>query len=89
MLRAPFNKLVVENHEIETTLGDFMIDPDGRDTTIEATVIAKGNNITDVEVGDVITYPKSRGIAAMIGDQEIRVVDYQSMLYYQTQNTNE
>jgi len=82
MIKAPYNKFVVVNEEIETDVGSFMVDPEGRDETIDAKVIAAGSNIADVKVGDIIVYPKSRGVKAYIKDLEIRVVSYESMLYF-------
>jgi len=85
MIKAPINKFVVVNKEVETSLGDFMIDPDGRDVTIEAEVIAAGNNISDVKIGDIIIYPKSRGIKSFYEGKEVTTVDYGSMNYFKTQ----
>lgn len=84
-IKAPINKFVAINNEVETSIEGFMMNPEGRDLTIEAKVIAAGSNISDVKVGDIIIYPSSRGIKAFYEGQELVMVDYQSMLFFKTQ----
>lgn len=81
-IRAPKDKFIVINKEVQTSLGDFMMSEDGVDNNVDGEVIAVGKNITDVKKGNIITYPSSRGVKAFYEEQEIRVVDYGSMIYF-------
>jgi co-chaperonin GroES (HSP10) len=83
-LRAGLGKLLVEKEKTKTELMTFTMDVNGVDGTATGKVIAVGQNITDVKVGDIIGYQRSRGETAYVGTDELTVVQYESMQYYIT-----
>lgn len=79
------SKLVVTDHDAITGYMGLEFDPEGVETVTDATVAAKGDNILDINVGDVVVYPRSRGVRFTIDGVFYNVIDYGSVLIVKKQ----
>jgi co-chaperonin GroES (HSP10) len=80
-MKATYGKILVEQHFVETTIGKFELDPEGKDDSIKGTVVAVGEDIKDIEIGDIVVYPRSRAIRVFNEEGELYVVQYLSLHY--------
>lgn len=81
-VRVGYGQIAVIDREYETDLAGITVSENGVDTTVKADVIAVGADIEDIIVGDVVTYPRSRGVSCFHEEQEIKVIQYLSVLFW-------
>jgi co-chaperonin GroES (HSP10) len=80
-IKAPIGRILVNQQPVETEIGEFVVDQEGRDDSVRGEVIAIGEDITDIKVGDTVVYPRSRGIRVFNEEGEVHVVQYLSLHY--------
>ena len=88
-IKATRGKLIIETEKKETKVMGFMVNPEGRDNNINGYVISVGNDIRDIEPGDLVILPGNQGHEVTIGDDYVcKIVAYGAVHLYQPEERN-